>query len=145
MLTREENELINRVEPGTPLGEVMRRYWIPALLSDEIPEPDCPYYKADGKIHRCFMTWGIPKIYKAMPDPERRIVGIFAPIGMLVLTLFPVYWLWFEWELLLLYSLSIVVLLTSIGLNECPRCLNFERGHNKVPEEVWNTYLQKVT
>ncbi len=42
MLTREENELITRVGPGTPLGEVMRRYWIPALLSKEIPEPDCP-------------------------------------------------------------------------------------------------------
>jgi len=24
------------------MGEVMRRYWVPALLSSEIPEPDCP-------------------------------------------------------------------------------------------------------
>ena len=24
------------------MGELMRRYWIPALLSSEIPEPDCP-------------------------------------------------------------------------------------------------------
>ncbi len=42
MLTREENELLTRVGPGTPLGEMMRRYWMPALLADELPAPDCP-------------------------------------------------------------------------------------------------------
>ena len=41
MLTREENELVTRTGPGTPMGEVMRRYWIPALISSELPEPDC--------------------------------------------------------------------------------------------------------
>jgi phthalate 4,5-dioxygenase len=40
MLTREENELLTRTGPGTPMGEMMRRYWIPALLSEEVPEPD---------------------------------------------------------------------------------------------------------
>lgn len=42
MLTREQNELLTRTGPGTPMGDVMRRYWIPALLSWELPEPDCP-------------------------------------------------------------------------------------------------------
>ena len=42
MLSRQENELITRAMPGTPMGALMRRYWIPALLSNEIPEPDCP-------------------------------------------------------------------------------------------------------
>ena len=42
MLTREENELITRVGPGAPMGNVLRRYWIPAFLSRELPEPDCP-------------------------------------------------------------------------------------------------------
>ena len=42
MLSREENELLTRTGPGTPLGEVMRRYWIPALLSWELAEPDGP-------------------------------------------------------------------------------------------------------
>jgi phthalate 4,5-dioxygenase len=41
MLPREENELITRVGPGTPMGDTMRRYWMPALLSSEIAEPDC--------------------------------------------------------------------------------------------------------
>ncbi|HEY7164818.1 MAG TPA: Rieske 2Fe-2S domain-containing protein [Candidatus Binatia bacterium] len=42
MLSREENELLTRTDAGTPMGELMRRYWLPALLSSEIPEPDCP-------------------------------------------------------------------------------------------------------
>ncbi len=42
MLAREENELITRVDPGTPMGNTMRRYWMPALLAWELPEPDCP-------------------------------------------------------------------------------------------------------
>src|SRR4029450_155422 len=42
MLAREENELITRVSPGTPMGDTMRRYWMPALLAWELPEPDCP-------------------------------------------------------------------------------------------------------
>jgi phthalate 4,5-dioxygenase oxygenase subunit len=33
--------LLTRAGPGTPMGELMRRYWLPALLSREIPEPDC--------------------------------------------------------------------------------------------------------
>ena len=40
MLTKEENELVTRTGPGTPMGEVMRRYWMPAILSSEVPEPD---------------------------------------------------------------------------------------------------------
>lgn len=41
MLSPEENELLTRVGPGTPMGEMFRRYWVPACLSDELPEPDC--------------------------------------------------------------------------------------------------------
>jgi phenylpropionate dioxygenase-like ring-hydroxylating dioxygenase large terminal subunit len=42
MLSSEENEILTRVGPGAPMGELFRRYWIPALLCEEIPEPDCP-------------------------------------------------------------------------------------------------------
>lgn len=42
MLSRENNELICRVGRGTPMGELMREYWVPALPSDEFPNLDCP-------------------------------------------------------------------------------------------------------
>lgn len=40
-MRREMAEVLVRTGPGTPLGKVMRRYWVPALLQDEIAEPDC--------------------------------------------------------------------------------------------------------
>src|SRR5438045_9753202 len=40
-LTPEENDLLCRVGRGTPMGEMMRRFWVPACLSEELPEPDC--------------------------------------------------------------------------------------------------------
>jgi len=42
MLSAEENQILTQVGPGTPMGEVMRRYWMPALLSADVPTPDCP-------------------------------------------------------------------------------------------------------
>ena len=40
MLSKEENELLTRVGPGTPMGELLRQYWLPALLPSELPERD---------------------------------------------------------------------------------------------------------
>jgi phthalate 4,5-dioxygenase oxygenase subunit len=40
MLTKEDNEQLCRVGPGTVMGEFMRQYWIPALLSSELPSVD---------------------------------------------------------------------------------------------------------
>jgi nitrite reductase/ring-hydroxylating ferredoxin subunit len=42
MLSIEDNELLCRVGRGTPMGDLMRQYWIPAIRSDELPSPDCP-------------------------------------------------------------------------------------------------------
>ena len=42
MLSPEENELVTRTGAGTPMGAVMRRYWMPAALAWELPQPDCP-------------------------------------------------------------------------------------------------------
>jgi phenylpropionate dioxygenase-like ring-hydroxylating dioxygenase large terminal subunit len=42
MTTRELNDFLTKTGPGTPMGILFRRYWIPALLSEEIAEPDCP-------------------------------------------------------------------------------------------------------
>ena len=37
MLTAKENKLLTEVGKGKPMGEFMRRYWIPAAKSEEIP------------------------------------------------------------------------------------------------------------
>ena len=36
MITQEENERLTRVGPGTPMGELLRRYWLPIAISSEV-------------------------------------------------------------------------------------------------------------
>jgi phthalate 4,5-dioxygenase len=69
MLSHQDNEILSRVGPGTPTGELMREYWIPACLSSEL-EKDAPplrllllgekliaFRDSNGKVgvldHRC--------------------------------------------------------------------------------------------
>jgi phenylpropionate dioxygenase-like ring-hydroxylating dioxygenase large terminal subunit len=42
MLRKEQNDLLTQTGPGTPMGEMFRRNWIPALLAEELPENECP-------------------------------------------------------------------------------------------------------
>ena len=42
MLKKEQNELVTQTGPGTPMGDLFRCYWLPILLSEELPENDCP-------------------------------------------------------------------------------------------------------
>lgn len=41
MLSIQENERLARIGPGTHMGELMRRFWVPFLESKELPTPDC--------------------------------------------------------------------------------------------------------
>ena len=47
MLTPAANEMLTRTGPGTPMGNLMREYWIPACLSSEL--------KADGEPMRLML------------------------------------------------------------------------------------------
>ncbi|MDE0812889.1 MAG: Rieske 2Fe-2S domain-containing protein [Alphaproteobacteria bacterium] len=41
MLNPEDNDLLCRVGPGAPMGELFRRFWMPAMVPKELPVPDC--------------------------------------------------------------------------------------------------------
>jgi phthalate 4,5-dioxygenase oxygenase subunit len=40
VLSTKDNELLTRTGPGTPMGTLLRRFWLPVLLAEELPEPD---------------------------------------------------------------------------------------------------------
>jgi len=46
MLTSEENETLTRVGPGTAMGQMMRRFWMPIATSAQLPAPDCDPLRA---------------------------------------------------------------------------------------------------
>ena len=41
MLTPEDNELLTRTDRGTPMGEAIRRFWLPILLQRRASRVDC--------------------------------------------------------------------------------------------------------
>src|SRR5450631_1752177 len=42
MLRKEQNDLLTQTGPETAGGNLFRRYWIPALLAEELPANGCP-------------------------------------------------------------------------------------------------------
>jgi nitrite reductase/ring-hydroxylating ferredoxin subunit len=42
MLTSQQNDILCKVGPDAPMGQVLRRYWTPAFLLSDLPGPDCP-------------------------------------------------------------------------------------------------------
>ena len=48
MLSPEENKLLTSTDANTPMGQLARRYWLPGLLSEELPEPDGAFTPAAG-------------------------------------------------------------------------------------------------
>jgi phenylpropionate dioxygenase-like ring-hydroxylating dioxygenase large terminal subunit len=69
MLSHQDNEILSHVGPGTPTGELMREYWMPACLSSELEKDGPPlrllllgekliaFRDTNGKVgildHRC--------------------------------------------------------------------------------------------
>ena len=41
MLTRADNELLSQTGADTPMGQMLRRFWIPFAETSELPAPDC--------------------------------------------------------------------------------------------------------
>jgi 5,5'-dehydrodivanillate O-demethylase oxygenase subunit len=57
MLTAEENEYLTRVGPGTPVGELLRRYWHPvAIAADLTPETPTKFVRILGEDLVLFVT-----------------------------------------------------------------------------------------
>jgi phenylpropionate dioxygenase-like ring-hydroxylating dioxygenase large terminal subunit len=46
MLSERENQLVTRIGPGTAMGELYRRFWLPILLAEELAAPDCTPVRA---------------------------------------------------------------------------------------------------
>lgn len=42
MLSEADNRRLTQTGPEVPMGRTFRKFWMPALLSRELPQPDCP-------------------------------------------------------------------------------------------------------
>ena len=49
MLRKEQNDLLTQTGPGTPLGQLFRSYWLPALLA-EVAEVGDPHVRGKALV-----------------------------------------------------------------------------------------------
>jgi hypothetical protein len=74
MLTAEQNELLTRVGPGTPAGELLRRYWHPvAIASDLSAENPTKFVRILGEELVLFRT---PKGEAELLEDRCRIAAL---------------------------------------------------------------------
>ena len=114
---------------------------IHATIMYSIKCPHCRYYRNGQEKFSCFIYWNFPKLYNERKSPASPVVKFYAPFGILYLSLYPVYWLTFQWELLIIYFLSLGIILSSIIKHECSKCLYFECSNNTVPELIRKEYF----
>ena len=81
MLTKEENESLTRVGPGTPAGEMLRRYWHPIAFVQELKNPADPetnFGRRFGALSRRAKSAGITGVAVLA---SRNLAGIRPPGG----------------------------------------------------------------
>src|SRR5216684_2655794 len=71
MLRKEQNDLLTQTGPGTPMGQMFRCYWVPALMADELPENEYPLVKR-GPVLWTYM--GPPEKQPPLPEWEFAMV-----------------------------------------------------------------------
>ena len=70
MLSARDNDLLTLTGPGTPMGDLLRRYWIPVVLSTEVA--------AGGRVKRVQLL-GERLIAHRTPSGRAGVIGEFCP------------------------------------------------------------------
>jgi hypothetical protein len=94
----------------------------------------CPHYGARNGNTCCHFIWSTPAIFTKRPGPLRpgSIIGIV--FMLMVSSLFPIYWLFQELQLLIIYILSLAVLFATMMKYECTQCSNLHCPKNQAPK-----------
>jgi hypothetical protein len=98
----------------------------------------CPHYTLEDGHLKCIFFWGLPKLFSPRPGALNVVDKVVVFGAPAVLLIFPLFWLFREPGLLILYLLSLAGFGATIYRNECDRCIYHECPVNRVPEAVKN-------
>jgi hypothetical protein len=94
----------------------------------------CPHYGTRNGATCCHFIWSAPAMFKKHPGPLGKMSIIIIVFMLMVTSLFPMYWLLQELELLVIYFLSLAVLFATMMKYECTRCKHLSCPKNQVPK-----------
>ena len=102
----------------------------------------CPHYCQNAHTTKCLFIWGVPKYFKARPFPLTILDKSMMILGFLIIILFPVYWLFSQPLLLIIYLLSWTVFGFTLKRYECNRCIYFHCPANSVPKNLKDQFIK---
>jgi len=104
----------------------------------------CPHYTREDGHLRCMFFWGLPKPFSPRPGALNLVDKAVAFAAPAVLLILPLYWLFKEPGLLVLYLLSLAGFGATIYRNECDRCIYYECPVNRIPEGIKNQPRESI-
>jgi hypothetical protein len=105
----------------------------------------CPHYIQSENTLKCMFIRWVPRYFEPKPGPYDILEKAVVAVALLTWVAFPLYWLYPEKGLLVVYAVSLIVLAATIRRYECSRCIHFHCPTNRVPEEVRNRFLEADT
>jgi hypothetical protein len=93
----------------------------------------CPHYTREGRLLRCIFFWNLPKFFPARPGDLNATDKLVAWGAPAVVAAFPLFWLYRQPILLLIYLVSGSVFAAAVRRHECHRCIYFACPMNSVP------------
>jgi hypothetical protein len=102
----------------------------------------CPHYVQSENTVKCMFVRWVPKYFEPKPGPYDLIEKAIVAIVLLIWVVFPLYWLYLNRGLLVIYIVSLTILFATIRRYECGRCIHFHCPTNSVPEDVRKRFLE---
>lgn len=100
----------------------------------------CPHYCKDSEKLYCMYLWGVKKIFRRRLSKPKSIDKNIVHACYYLVYLFPVYWIWPDILLLVVYFISIIGFITTLDRYECTRCIYFDCPNNKISKEIKEQY-----
>lgn len=96
----------------------------------------CPHYCNESETTNCMFLRAVPKYFKKNPGPLTLFDKMMTVLGLVIIILFPVYWLVQSPVFLIIYILSWTLLILTMNRYECSRCIYFNCPANSNVKEI---------
>jgi hypothetical protein len=105
----------------------------------------CPHYAEPGKSLQCWANYGSPRLWKYRPGPMSSTERLIFEGGMLLILAYPLAFLVFysQWLLLALLLLTGAAGFVTLKRSFCSQCMNFACPLNTVDEEIRNLFFKR--
>jgi uncharacterized membrane protein len=104
----------------------------------------CPHYDEPSAILRCWVNYGVPKLWRYRPLPMNIFEKAILISGFIIIWGYPIIFISLtrKWILLSVYIFSVVLFFILLNLFQCRKCINLSCPLNSVSIKVKEEFLR---